>query len=226
MHSRHRPGTNICVYCGAQKGGRREYLEAARGFGERLAARGIGLVYGGGSTGMMGAIAEACMAAGGHVEGVVPEGLFPGQILETGLTFLHQVDGMHARKSLMADLSDALVALPGGLGTLEEFFEALTWAQLGLHVRPIALLNVSGFYNHLLRFLEHSVGEGFVKSRNLEKLIVREHPDPLIDDILALIGRRGGRRGQGATGSNHRARTTTNVPMVPFTSSTINSRNG
>ncbi len=187
MAPNNRPRINICVYCGAQPGTRDGYLEAARTFGECLARRGVGLVYGGGSTGMMGAVAEGCLESGGHVEGVVPEGLFPGQIFESGLTKLHQVHGMHARKALMADLSDGLVALPGGLGTLEELFEALTWAQLRLHARPVALLNVFHFYDHLLGFLDHAVAEGFIKADNLHRLVVGEDPDALLDEILARL---------------------------------------
>ncbi len=183
-------GIRICVYCGTHEGVLPEYLEAARLVGMHLARRGVGLVYGGGSTGMMGSVARACLASGGQVEGVVPRGLFPGQVFETELTRLHQVEDMHARKALMAARSDAFLALPGGLGTLEELFEALTWRQLGLHRRPVALLNVRGFYDPLLEFLHHGVSQGFIKAHNLARLIVGDRPETVLEAILQQIPHR------------------------------------
>ena len=152
----------VCVFCGSSAGTRPAYIKAARALGTTLAARNLGLVYGGSKVGLMGAVADATLAAGGEAIGVIPEFLEAKEIAHTGLTHLHVVRSMHERKALMADLSDAFVALPGGYGTLEELLEILTWGQLGLHSKPIALLNIKGYYDPLLALFDHAVREGFL----------------------------------------------------------------
>jgi uncharacterized protein (TIGR00730 family) len=171
----------ICVFAGSSSGRAPAYLAAARLLGATLAHRGIGIVYGGAKVGLMGAMADAALAAGGEVIGVIPEALVAKEVAHTGLTKLHVVNSMHERKALMASLSDAFVALPGGWGTLEEFFEVLTWAQLGLHAKPCGLLNVSGYFDGMLRFLEHSVGEAFVRREYLSMIAVGTTPQALLD---------------------------------------------
>jgi uncharacterized protein (TIGR00730 family) len=146
----------VCVFCGSSHGVRPAYSDAARSLG-------LGLVYGGGKVGLMGVVADAVLAAGGDVVGVIPHALMAREIGHAGLTTMHVVDSMHERKALMADAADAFIALPGGVGTFEELFEAITWTQLGLHAKPCGLLNVDGFYDDLLRFLDHAWVEGFIK---------------------------------------------------------------
>jgi uncharacterized protein (TIGR00730 family) len=153
----------VCVFCGSSHGVRPAYSDAARSLGQALVARGLGLVYGGGKVGLMGVVADAMLAAGGDVVGVIPHALMAREIGHAGLTTMHVVDSMHERKALMADAADAFIALPGGVGTFEELFEAITWTQLGLHAKPCGLLNVDGFYDDLLRFLDHAWVEGFIK---------------------------------------------------------------
>jgi uncharacterized protein (TIGR00730 family) len=153
----------VCVFCGSAFGSRPVYAEVARSFGRGLAARGIGVVYGGASVGLMGELADAALAAGGEVIGVIPRSLVAREIAHAGLTELHVVETMHERKALMAELSDAIVALPGGAGTLDELFETLTWRQLGLHAKPIVLLDVDGFFEPLVALADHLVAEGFVR---------------------------------------------------------------
>jgi uncharacterized protein (TIGR00730 family) len=153
----------VCVFCGSSHGVRPAYSDAARSLGQALVARGRGLVYGGGKVGLMGVVADAVLAAGGDVVGVIPHALMAREIGHAGLTTMHVVDSMHERKALMADAADAFIALPGGVGTFEELFEAITWTQLGLHAKPCGLLNVDGFYDDLLRFLDHAWVEGFIK---------------------------------------------------------------
>ncbi|MBL8139239.1 MAG: TIGR00730 family Rossman fold protein [Acidobacteria bacterium] len=153
----------ICVFCASAPGLRPSYAEGARALAGAIVAGGHSLVYGGGNVGLMGVVADAVLAAGGEVVGVIPHTLMAREIGHTGVTRLHVVDSMHERKALMADLSDAFVALPGGVGTFEELFEAITWTQLGLHRKPCGLLNVDGFYDGLLRFLDHAWAEGFIK---------------------------------------------------------------
>lgn len=157
------------------------YAEAARKAGGELARRGIGLVYGGGNVGLMGVMADAVLAAGGHVTGVIPEALMAKEVGHRGLPDLRVVKTMHERKALMADLSDGFVALPGGIGTFEEFFEIVTWAQLGLHSKPCALLNVNGFYDPLLRLLDHAIDERFVKPKQRDLVIVESDFSVLLD---------------------------------------------
>ncbi len=173
----------ICVFCGSRPGVNPEYRQHAEEFGHALADAGIGLVYGGASVGLMGAVADAALAHGGEVIGVIPHSLFKREIAHDGLSELHVVDTMHARKALMAELSDAFVALPGGIGTFEELFEIWTWAQLGHHGKACALLNIEGFYDGLSSFLDHVVKEGFLKPRHRGMLIVEER----IASLLAAI---------------------------------------
>lgn len=152
------------MFCGSAAGGRPEYVELARSLGVSLAAGGISVVYGGASVGLMGAVADAALTAGGEVIGVIPQALVDREVAHAGLTELHVVASMHERKALMAELSGAFVALPGGMGTLEELFEVFTWRQLGLHVKPIFLLDVLGYWDGLAGFLEHAEGEGFLRA--------------------------------------------------------------
>lgn len=153
----------ICVFCGSSIGARPVYAEAARQVGALLARRGLGLVYGGGSVGLMGVLADAALSAGGEVIGVIPEFLFKREIEHRGATEMRVVGSMHERKALMADLADGFIALPGGYGTLDEFCEIITWAQLGLHRKPVGLLNVAGYFDSFLAFLDHTTAEGFVQ---------------------------------------------------------------
>jgi uncharacterized protein (TIGR00730 family) len=157
---------SICVFCGSSTPPDHRYRDAARRLGTTLARRGIGLVYGGGRVGLMGELADAALAAGGRVIGVIPTGLSSREVGHTGLTELHEVGTMHERKQLMYDLADGFVALPGGLGTLEELAEVSTWVQLGLHAKPIVLLDVDGFWDHLVGQLDHMVELGLVKPSN------------------------------------------------------------
>lgn len=152
----------VTVFCGSRSGARPAYLEMARELGAAIAGRGWGLVYGGARVGTMGALAHGALAAGGEVIGVMPQGLIDREVAHPGLTAFHPVTSMHERKALMADLSDAFIALPGGFGTLDELFEILTWGQLELHAKPIALLDGEGFFGPLLRCLDHAVAEGFL----------------------------------------------------------------
>lgn len=175
----------LCVYCGSSAGARPVYADAAEAFGRALAARGIGVVFGGGSVGMMGIVADAVLAAGGEAIGVIPHGLAAREVGHLGLTELHVVDTMHERKALMADLSDGFVALPGGLGTLEELMEVWTWAQLGIHRRPVGLLDVDGYFGGLLAFVDHAVREGFVRESHRALLLVGETPGGLLDMLEA-----------------------------------------
>jgi uncharacterized protein (TIGR00730 family) len=170
----------ICVYAGSSMGSRPEYREAARLLGELLAAEGIGLVYGGGSIGLMGTIANAVLAKGGEVIGVIPQALYDVGVSHAGLSELRVVPSMHERKAVMAELSSAFIALPGGIGTFEEVFEAWTWSQLGVHAKPIACLNICGFYDRLTEFLDHVVAEDFLKPVHRNVLIVEEDPAKLL----------------------------------------------
>jgi uncharacterized protein (TIGR00730 family) len=157
------------------------YADAARNVGTELARHGIGLVYGGGNVGLMGVVADAVLAGGGHVIGVIPETLMAKEVGHRGLPDLRVVKTMHERKAMMAELSDGFVALPGGIGTFEEFFEIVTWAQLGLHSKPYALLNVNGFYDPLLRLVDHAIGEHFIKPSQRDHIIVEAEFNALLD---------------------------------------------
>jgi uncharacterized protein (TIGR00730 family) len=173
---------SVCVFCGSNLGSREVYAEAAATLGQTLAERGLKLVYGGAKVGLMGALADAALSAGGEVAGVIPGALVEREIAHEGLTETHFVKSMHERKAMMADMSDAFIALPGGAGTLEEFFEVWTWGQLGHHGKPVGLLNVAGFFDALLGFLDQLAAEAFMR---------REHRDMLLvdDDAARLLSR-------------------------------------
>ncbi len=170
----------VCVFCGSNQGLRPAYKEAAWHMGQALALQGVGLVYGGGNVGLMGVVADATLAAGGEVIGVIPEALVAKEIGHTGLTDLRVVRSMHERKALMAELSDAFVALPGGCGTLEEFCEVLTWTQLGLHRKPCGLLNVEGYYDHLITFFDHAIAEQFIRPEHRSLVLQEQEPMRLL----------------------------------------------
>jgi uncharacterized protein (TIGR00730 family) len=171
----------VCVFCGSSTGTGPGYRDAADHVGRRLAERGMGLVYGGARVGTMGVIADAALAAGGWVTGVIPQSLVDREVAHHGVDDLHVVADLHERKALMASLSDAFLALPGGAGTLEELFEVFTWAQLGLHDKPIALLDVGGYWQPMLRFLDHMAEEGFLKAEYRDMLIVHTDVDVVLD---------------------------------------------
>jgi len=171
----------ICVFAGSSSGARPEYLKAAAELGRLLAAQDIGLVYGGARVGLMGAIADSVLAGGGEVIGVIPKSLVSKEVAHDGLSQLRIVGSMHERKALMADLSDAFVAIPGGWGTLEEFFEILTWAQLGFHEKPTGLLNAQGYFDGLLAFIGHSIDEGFVRPEYRAMISVAVEPRELLE---------------------------------------------
>lgn len=176
----------ICVFCGSSAGARPAYAHAAGSVGRMLAARGIGLVYGGGKVGLMGVVADAVMAAGGEVIGVIPEALMRREVGHGGLTELHVVGSMHERKARMADLSDGFIALPGGYGTFEEFFEVLTWSQLGIHPKPCGLLNVGGFYDPLLAMADHAVREEFVRPAHRALILDDGDAERLLERMAAF----------------------------------------
>lgn len=188
---------NICVFTGSSAGRDSRYHDAAVRLGTVLGERGIGLVYGGAMVGLMGAVADATLAAGGHVTGVIPKALVDREVAHTGLSDLRVVGSMHERKALMADLSDAFIALPGGIGTFEELFEAWTWHKLGTHSKPCAILNTAGFYDQLVGFLDHVVTEEFLTPSDRAMLLAASDPDTLLDRLAAyskpapapLIGR-------------------------------------
>jgi uncharacterized protein (TIGR00730 family) len=173
----------IVVFCGASPGRRPAYVAAAQDLGRLLASRGIGVVYGGATIGLMGALADAALAAGGEVIGVIPRQLFPAEIPHTGLSDQRVVATMHERKALMAELSDAVIALPGGTGTLDELFEMFTWSQLGLHRQPIGLLDVEGYWQPLLAFMDHMVQERFISAEHRDTLLVESEPETLLERL-------------------------------------------
>jgi uncharacterized protein (TIGR00730 family) len=175
----------VCVFCGSSLGSRPAYQEAAQAMGEALVQRGMGLVYGGGNVGLMGLIADAVMTAGGEVIGVIPEFLAAKEVAHTGLTQLHTVNSMHDRKALMAELADAFIALPGGYGTLEEFCEILTWAQLGLHQKPQGLLNVEGYYDPLLQLFDRAVDDQFLRADVRNLVIEADDPEIMLDRLAS-----------------------------------------
>ncbi len=174
---------SICLFCGSNAGSKPAYAEVARAFGHTLAERAITLVYGGGNVGLMGTAAEAALAAGGRVVGVIPDFLSERELGHPGLAELHVTHSMHERKALMASLSDGFVALPGGFGTLDELFEIVTWAQLGLHQKPVGLLNAGGFYDPLLAMMDHLATEGFVRSEHLGLVVKDTAPGALLDQM-------------------------------------------
>src|SRR5207249_1055857 len=171
----------VCVFCGSSSGSRAVYAEITRRLGKALAARGLGLVYGGGHVGLMGVLADSVLEAGGSVIGVIPQALVDKELAQAGLTELHVVTTMHQRKALMADLADGFAALPGAFGTADELFEILTWAQLGLHAKPIGLLNVAGYFDPLCTWLDHTVREGFLRPVHRQLLLEADEPERLLD---------------------------------------------
>lgn len=173
----------LCVFCGSAIGGRPIYAEQARQLGGLLAVRRIGLVFGGGHIGLMGVLADAVLAKGGEAIGVIPQALVDKELAHRGLTQLHVVATMHQRKALMADLADAFAALPGGFGTADEFFEILTWRQLGLHAKPIGLLDTAGYFAPLLGWIERTVAEGFLSAEHRRRLIEADEPGALLDRL-------------------------------------------
>ena len=182
----------VCVFCGSSPGARPIYAGAARALGETMASRGLGLVYGGGNVGLMGILADAMLARGAEVIGVIPESLVAWEVAHTGLADLRVVDSMHARKAMMADLADGFIALPGGLGTLEEFLEVCTWAQLGFHDKPMGLLDVDGYFAPLLALLDHAVGERFVRPEHRAMVLVAGTATELLDRMERRPARRDG----------------------------------
>lgn len=173
----------VCVFCGSNSGARSEYLQAARDTGIALAERGLGLVYGGASVGLMGELANQVLACGGEAIGVIPESLVAREIAHPRLTELRVVKSMHERKMTMSDLADCFIALPGGYGTLDEFFEIVTWAQLGLHRKPCGVLNVCGYYDRLRSFLDHAVKEEFLLQPNRELVLEAQDPRVLLTKL-------------------------------------------
>lgn len=177
----------ICVFTGSRHGARAEYTEAAKLLGRELVARDYGLVYGGGNVGLMTVIADTVLELNGHVTGVIPDSLVGKEVAHQGLTDLRVVSSMHERKALMAELADGFIAMPGGIGTMEEFFEVLSWAQLGIHEKPCALLNGCGYYDPLIQFLDRAVADDFIKPKHRALLVVESEPAKLLDRIEALI---------------------------------------
>lgn len=174
----------ICVFAGSSKGARTEYREAARTLGRALGERGIGVVYGAGGIGLMGVLADAVLENGGEITGVIPDKLMDMEVAHEGITELRVVRTMHERKALMAELSDGFIALPGGLGTLEETMEMITWLQLGYHAKPVGLLNVRGYYDPLLAFFRHMNEEGFIAEKILDSFTVDDAPEGLVRRML------------------------------------------
>ena len=175
------PNRKICVFTGSRHGTRPEYAQAATELGKELIARGYGLVYGGGNVGLMNVIADTVLKLGGHVTGVIPDSLVSKEVAHRGLSDLRVVQSMHERKALMAELSNGFIAMPGGIGTMEEFFEVLSWAQLGLHEKPCGLLNVAGYYDPLIEFLDRAVAQDFIKPKHRALLLVESEPALLLD---------------------------------------------
>jgi len=176
---------SLCVYCGSSSGRIDDYADAARALAQAMAPRGIRLVYGGAHVGIMGTVADEVLRLGGEAIGVIPESLMKKELAHQGLTELHVTPSMHARKTLMAELADGFVALPGGIGTFEEIFEVWTWAQLGFHKKPCGLLNVAGYYDGLTTFLDHSARERFVRQEQRDMLVVESDPAVLLDRFAA-----------------------------------------
>lgn len=172
---------SLCIFCGSNPGRQPAYIESVQTLGEFLAAQSIRVVYGGAHVGTMGTLADTVLRAGGEVVGVIPEQQVGEEVAHQGLTELHVVGSMHERKALMAELSDGFIALPGGLGTLEEFAEVVTWSQLGLHRKPTGLLNTAGYYDGLLQFLDHAVAEGFLRPQDRALVLAETQVPPLLD---------------------------------------------
>ncbi len=171
---------SVCVYCGSAEGVNQEYLQSAYKMGQAIAHSGLRLVYGAGKTGLMGAVAEGVLQSGGQVTGVVPTHLNSPRLIHAGLSQLEVVENMHQRKARMSELADAFIAMPGGYGTFEELFETLTWAQIGLHAKPIGLLNTLGYFNPLIELVQHALSEGFIYTEHSTLLLSSDHPQQLI----------------------------------------------
>jgi hypothetical protein len=180
---------SICVYCGSRHGARPAYTTAARALGQAIGSRGWQLVYGGGQVGLMGEVADATLAAGGRVIGIIPDSLKKLEVGHLGLHELHVVPTMHVRKQMMAERADVFIALPGGIGTLEELYEVWTWRQLGYHDQPIGLLNIDGYYDDLLRFMAHTVEQGFLSGAQRAVLQVGVDPEQLLLALITGVGR-------------------------------------
>ena len=179
------PLRRLCVYAGSNAGARPAYADAAAALARELAARGVGLVYGGGKVGLMGVLADAVLAAGGEAIGVIPHALVDREVAHAGLTDLRVVGSMHERKALMAELAGGFVAVPGGIGTLEELIEVLTWSQLGIHAKPCAVLNIAGYFYALTTFLDHAVAEGFLTQAHRDTIMVESEPGVLLERLRA-----------------------------------------
>lgn len=177
----------LCVFCGSQVGTNGLYQLAAAELGRLLVQRGYGLVYGGGHVGLMGVIADAVLHNGGEVIGVIPESMVVRELAHTGITRTHVVPSMHARKARMAELADAFIAMPGGYGTLDELFEIITWAQLGIHQKPIGLLNVAGYFDGLMACVEHAIAEGFITPEYRQLAVMADQPTALLDALAQYI---------------------------------------
>jgi uncharacterized protein (TIGR00730 family) len=179
------PALRLCVYCGSRAGNRPAYAEAAASLGRSMGQRGWQLVYGGGQVGLMGIVADAALAAGATAIGVIPDSLMRREVGHAGLTELHVVPNMHLRKQAMAERADAFIALPGGLGTLEELYEVWTWQHLGYHAKPMGLLNTAGYYDAMLGFMDHAEAEGFIDARQRQALHVGTDIESLLDTFAA-----------------------------------------
>ncbi len=177
----------ICVYAGSNIGTRQEYQEAAKALGQELVARGLGLIYGGGHVGLMGILADAVLAGGGEVIGVMPAALFPNEVAYRNVTQFYEVGSMHERKAMMAEMADGFIALPGGFGTYDELFEMITWSQIGLHSKPVGLLNVADYFKPLLALVKHSSDEGFISPAHTNLILYKETPSALLDSFAAYV---------------------------------------
>lgn len=180
-----KPTNRVCVFCGSSAGARPIYTKTAQQLGKAIASQNMGLVYGGGSIGLMGIIADAVLKERGEVIGVIPYALSSNEIAHQDLTELRYVPGMHERKAMMADLSDAFIAMPGGFGTLDEFFEILTWSQLGFHSKPIGLLNVDGYFDLLLAFIDHILQERFIQAKHHQLMVISSEPEMLLSELIS-----------------------------------------
>ena len=175
---------NLCVFCGSSFGSDTKYAQAAEHLGTIIAERNLGLVYGGGRVGLMGEIADTVIKAKGHVIGVIPKQLHEREVSHNGISDLRVVDSMHERKALMAELSDGFIAMPGGFGTIEEIFEVITWAQLNFHNKPCGLLNINGYYDNLIKFMDNAVKEKFIEPENRAMILIDEEPETLLEKMM------------------------------------------